>query len=84
MSDYDPEQRHAPRPSQIYAETGNIEAHIIADMLRIEGITTELREFKSDTKVTLRKFENYFVAIVGVTVTTLITSLGAVLFMLIS
>ena len=41
----EPEQELKP-----YVEKGNIEAHIIADMLRIESITTELREFKEDTK----------------------------------
>ena len=41
-----------PKP---YVESGNIEAHIIADMLRIEAITTELREFKVDTKQRLNK-----------------------------
>ena len=35
-----------PKP---YVESGNIEAHIIADMLRIESITAELREFKETT-----------------------------------
>ena len=35
---------------QVYADKENLEAHIIADMLRIESITTELREFKVDTK----------------------------------
>ena len=41
-----------------YLEDGNLEAHIIADMLRIESITTELREFKVDTKERLNKIEN--------------------------
>ena len=36
-----------PKP---YVESGNIEAHIIADMLRIESISSELREFKEITK----------------------------------
>ena len=32
-----------PKP---YVQSGDIEAHIIADMLRIESITAELKEFK--------------------------------------
>ena len=42
-----------------------------ADML-IESITTELREFKEDTKHRLNKIENWLVAIVGTSFTTLI------------
>ena len=57
---------------QVYAESNNLEAHIIADMLRIDSITTELREFKEDTKHRLNKIENWLVAIVGTSFTTLI------------
>ena len=35
-----------PKP---YVQSGDIEAHIIADMLRIESITAELKEFKEVT-----------------------------------
>ena len=69
---------------QKYTESGNLEAHIIADMLRIEGITTELREFKEDTKKRLDKLEGWIVAIVGVTVTTLIATIGGLLFRVLS
>jgi hypothetical protein len=65
-----PEQM--PEEKQIYAESHNMEAQIIADMLRIESITTELREFKEDTKVRLNKLENWLVAIVGTSFTTLV------------
>ena len=41
-------------------------------MLRIESITTELREFKEDTKHRLNKMENWLVAIVGTSFTTLV------------
>ena len=56
-----------------YIEDGNIEAHIIADMLRIESITAEIREFKEVTKSRLDKLENWIIAIVGITFTTLIS-----------
>lgn len=73
MSDnkYEPERKMSTQ----YTEANNIEAHIIADMLRIESITTELREFKQDTKQRLNKIENWLVAIVGSTFTTLIAIL---------
>tara|TARA_A200000159_G_C7005495_1_gene207477 strand:- start:126 stop:377 length:252 start_codon:yes stop_codon:yes gene_type:complete len=66
------EKQPLEQSKQIYAETNNLEAHIIADMLRIESITTELREFKEDTKHRLNKIENWLVAIVGTSFTTLI------------
>ena len=66
------EKQPLEQSKQIYAETNNLEAHIIADMLRIESITTELREFKQDTKHRLNKIENWLVAIVGTSFTTLI------------
>ena len=62
-----------------YLEDGNLEAHIIAVMLRIENITTELREFKEDTKARLNKMEGWIVAIVGLTVTTLLATVGGLL-----
>jgi hypothetical protein len=59
-----------------YNQDGNLEAHIIADMLRIESITTELREFKDDTKMRFNKLESWIVAIVGITVTSLLAIIG--------
>jgi hypothetical protein len=56
-----------------YVESGNIEAHIIADMLRIESITAELREFKETTKSRLDKLESWIIAIVGLTFTSLVS-----------
>jgi len=71
-----PETETNPKP---YVETGNIEAHIIADMLRIESITAELREFKDVTKSRLDKLEGWIIAIVGVTFTTLVTTVVGLL-----
>jgi hypothetical protein len=62
-----------------YVESGNIEAHIIADMLRIESITAELREFKETTKGRLDKLESWIIAIVGLTFTTLMTTVVGLL-----
>jgi len=66
----------SPRP---YVESGNIEAHIIADMLRIESITAELREFKETTKGRLDKLESWIIAIVGLSFTTLMTTVVGLL-----
>ena len=63
---------------QVYLESGNLEAHIIADMLRIEGITTELRDFKQGTEKRLDKLESWIVGIVGITVTTLLSVVVAI------
>lgn len=63
---------------QAYLETGNLEAHIIADMLRIENITTELRDFKQGTEKRLDKLESWIVGIVGITVTTLLSVVVAI------
>ena len=65
--------------SQLYLESGNLEAHIIADMLRIENITTELKEFKVETKERLNKLENWIIGIVGLTFTTLLTVLAGII-----
>lgn len=73
-----------PQPKQIYLESGNLEAHIIADMLRIENITTELKEFKSETKERLNKLENWIIGIVGITVTTLLSVLVAIVVNMVS
>jgi hypothetical protein len=74
MADKEPQ----PKP-QVYLESGNLEAHIIADMLRIENITTELKEFKSETKERLNKLENWIIGIVGITVTTLLSVVTAII-----
>ena len=72
MKEPKPEQKMEQQNRQVYAESNNLEAHIIADMLRIESITTELREFKEDTKQRLNKIENWLVAIVGASLSTLL------------
>lgn len=62
-----------------YIKSSNLEAHVIADMLRIESITTEVREFKDETRKRFDKLENWLLAIVGTSVTTLLTVLIALL-----
>ena len=72
------ETKEVPQPAQ-YIQEGGVEAHIIADMLRIESITTELREFKEDTKSRFDKLEGWIVAIVGLTITTLLATVGTLI-----
>lgn len=59
---------------EIYSK-GNVEAHIIADMLRIENIANEVRDFKEIVKERLDRLENWIVGIVGITVTSLVAVL---------
>mgnify|MGYP000123777785 CR=1 FL=1 len=75
MSEYEQQKKQQTQ----YTESNNLEAHIIADMLRIESITTEVREFKQDTKLRLNKIENWLVAIVGTTFTTMVAILVGLL-----
>lgn len=75
MSEYEQQRKQQTQ----YSESNNLEAHIIADMLRIESITTEVREFKQDTKLRLNKIENWLVAIVGTTFTTMVAILVGLL-----
>ena len=51
---------------------------------RGQDITAEVREFKEDTKERLNKLENWIVAIVGVTITTLIATVGGLIFRVLS
>lgn len=74
MKEENPETDAAP-----YIRGTNLEAHVIADMLRIESITTELREFKEESRKKFDKLENWIIAIVGISTTTLISIVVAIL-----
>lgn len=84
MNHYDPR----PQPKiktetdaaldDIYSK-GNVEAHIIADMLRIENIANEMRDFKEMVKERLDRLENWIVGIVGITITSLVAVLVGML-----
>jgi histidyl-tRNA synthetase len=58
-----------------FADQRKMETHLIADMLRIESISSELKEFKQDTKASLKKLENWIIGIVVITGTSLIATL---------
>lgn len=82
MNHHDPRPQIQPRIrtetdsslEEIYSR-GNVEAHIIADMLRIENIANEMRDFKEIVKERLDKIENWIVGIVGITITSLVAIL---------
>lgn len=61
-----------------FMDQRKVETHLIADMLRIESLTTELKEFKQDTKDQLKKLENWIIAIVVITGMSLIGTLMTV------
>jgi hypothetical protein len=75
MSDIEPKKDL----KQMYSEGAHLEAHIIADMLRIENITTELRDLKQSTEKRLDKMENWIIGIVALTTTTLLSVVTALL-----
>jgi len=63
----------------VLSDHRKLEAHLLADMLRIESITNELKEFKEDTKASLKKLENWIIGIVVITGTSLIATLFTVI-----
>jgi len=65
-----PDVRHADP----YA---NIETRIIADMLQIEHLTYEVREFKTETRKSLDKLEKWIIGIVCISISTLLAATGA-------
>lgn len=81
MSRYDPRPNPRPRPEgeeeldPYYRHS--VDAHILADMLRIESISNEVRELKETVKTRLDKLENWIVGIVGLTVTSLVAILAS-------
>lgn len=72
----DPHQLEYPKMDR--RKENQMNAHIIADMLRIENITTELREFKVDTKNRLDKIDTKFDKVTWITISTLLSILGAI------
>lgn len=91
MSENIPEQEQSTlnmqsRSNPYYSSGSKLEAHIIADMLRIESIATEMREHKVDYKehkfnVNKRfdKLENWIITIVAISVTSLLGILGSLI-----
>lgn len=79
--------------TESYLDHGNLEAHIIADMLRIEQITNELKEFKESTNREMKdlkdntnkrfdKVEGWIIKGLGVGLATLIAVLFNIVFKL--
>lgn len=57
MSDKEPVPKSAPSAQPYLSKDGNLEAHMIIDMLRIETITAELKEFKETNTERLDRME---------------------------
>ena len=79
MPELEPQLRRATdnrADQQSYLEKGNLEAHIIADMLRIEQITVELKELKDNSTKRFDKIESWIVSGLAVSVTSLILLVG--------
>ncbi len=72
-----------PRPSeQLYANEPDVKAQVIADMLRIEHVTTEIKEFKVEVKEHFAKIENWLVGIMAGVFATMSSLIIALIFKL--
>ena len=49
----------------MYANEPDLKSQVIADMLRIEQVTTEIKEFKVEVKDHFAKIENWLVGIMA-------------------
>jgi hypothetical protein len=67
---------------QLYSNDPDLKAQIIADMLRIEQVTHELKDFKDEVKTHFNKIENWLVGIVAGVFATLSSFLIALIFKL--
>ena len=56
MADKDLDKKPA---EQLYANEPDLKTQVIADMLRIEQVTTEIKEFKVEVKDHFAKIENW-------------------------
>lgn len=83
MSDLEPKPLRRETDKKIdhmsYLDKGNLEAHIIADMLRIEQITSELKELKEQTNKRFDKIEAWIISGLAVAVTSLVLLAGNLL-----
>lgn len=71
------------KPSeQLYANDPDLKTQVIADMLRIEQVTTELRDFKSEVKAHFSKIENWLVGIMAGVFATMSSLIIALIFKL--
>ena len=62
MADKDLDKKPA---EQLYAGDPELKTQVIADMLRIEQVTSEIKEFKLEVKAHFSKIENWLVGIMA-------------------
>lgn len=71
------------KPSeQLYAGDPDLKSQVIADMLRIEQVTTEIKEFKVEVKDHFAKIENWLVGIMAGVFATMSSLIIALIFKL--
>lgn len=71
------------KPSeQLYANEPDLKSQVIADMLRIEQVTTEIKEFKVEVKEHFAKIENWLVGIMAGVFATMSSLIIALIFKL--
>jgi len=67
---------------QLYANEPDLKSQVIADMLRIEQVTTEIKEFKVEVKDHFAKIENWLVGIMAGVFATMSSLIIALIFKL--
>ena len=66
----------------LYANEPDLKSQVIADMLRIEQVTTEIKEFKVEVKDHFAKIENWLVGIMAGVFATMSSLIIALIFKL--
>ena len=67
---------------QLYANEPDLKSQVIADMLRIEQVTTEIKEFKVEVKDHFAKIEKWLVGIMAGVFATMSSLIIALIFKL--
>lgn len=67
---------------KLYANEPDLKSQVIADMLRIEQVTTEIKEFKVEVKEHFTKIENWLVGIMAGVFATMSSLIIALIFKL--
>ena len=67
---------------QLYANNPDLKTQVIADMLRIEQVTSEIKEFKTEVKAHFSKIENWLVGIMAGGFATMSSLIIALIFKL--
>jgi hypoxanthine-guanine phosphoribosyltransferase len=79
MADKDLDKKPAEK---LYANDPELKTQVIADMLRIEQVTSEIKEFKLEVKDHFAKIENWLVGIMAGVFATMSSLIIALIFKL--